>query len=224
MVRTLLHRAEQLVTDPEDRAQEIHHVKDALKANGYSTWAMTIPDSKKKDKQDKNSNTEGGKIPPMALPYIKGTSEKLARIFSTYGVAVYHKPFNSIRSQLVKPKDRTATEKQCGVVYHIKCNDCDNTYVGETARSLGTRMKEHQSRSVNNSAVKEHCHNAGHSFTMENVKILGKESHDIKRKVKEAIQIKRKKPSLNRDGGLELPPVYHHLFSRELPNLARSEA
>ena len=43
---------------------------------------------------------------------------------------------------LVHPKDKNKKEQQCGVVYEIKCEDCKEKYVGETARTLGTRLKE----------------------------------------------------------------------------------
>ena len=37
------------------------------------------------------------------------------------GVASYHKPFNTLRSQLVKLKDKTPLEKWCGLVYKVEC-------------------------------------------------------------------------------------------------------
>ena len=36
-----------------------------------------------------------------SVPYIKGTSERLKRAFTSYEVTLVHKPFNSLRSQLV---------------------------------------------------------------------------------------------------------------------------
>ena len=100
--------------------------------------------------------------------------------------------------------------KKCGVVYHVKCEQCRNDYVGETGRSLETRMKEHVTRA--NSALYEHCENTGHTFDPKNTKVLATEDIHLKRRVKEAIQIKQMRPTLNRDEGLELPAVYGPLL------------
>ena len=42
-----------------------------------------------------------------------------------------------------------------------------------------------------------------------------KESVDIKKKIKEAIHIRRQRPTLNRDGGYDLPAIFDHLLSRD---------
>ena len=120
--------------------------------------------------------------------------------------AVYHKPINTLRHQLTHVKDHTHPLQQCGAIYHVQCNDCPHNYIGETARPLQTRLQEHQSRP--SSAIYEHIHATGHSITPEDTKILTTEPHTTKRKVKEAIHIKMRRPSLNRDSGSDLPSVY----------------
>lgn len=144
------------------------------------------------------------------MPYIRGTSEVLQRTFRKHGANLFHKPYNTIRSQVTRVKDRTDKMKKCGVIYHIKCENCEGDYVGETARQLDTRLKEHMSRT--SSAIFEHCDSKGHKIKPENTKILNTEDNFWKRKVKEAIEIKQRKPSLNRDEGLELPRVYDSLL------------
>ena len=46
----------------------------------------------------------------------------------------------------------------------------------------------------------------------ENTKVLDREDREYPRQVQEAIYIKKKKPSLNRDQGLELPSLYNGLL------------
>ena len=214
VVRSLVQRAETIPSTEEYRKEEMEHVKKALAANGYQSWILKIP-----KKKERNTNTaersSGNRIPSIALPYIKGLSENVQRIFRTYNIPTYHKPFNTLRSALVKPKDTIPKEDQCGLVYHIKCGDCNHTYIGETGRNIGTRFKEHTSRKGTNSAVKEHLEASKHTCSLEEVKILEKEDDWYRRKVKEAIMIKRHQPTLNRDKGLELPPVYTLLLSHD---------
>lgn len=52
-------------------------------------------------------------------------------------------PINTIRSILVHPKDKTPDTNKCGVIYKFSCPECTDIYVGETSRSLGTRVTEH---------------------------------------------------------------------------------
>ena len=117
---------------------------------------------------------------------------------------------------LVKPKDKTPTDKQCGAIYQITCPKCDLQYIGETARSIGQRLKEHVKTDINiKSAIGEHIQLTGHPITIDNVKVLGREAQWHTRKIKEAIEIKTHKPALNRDGGYELPAIYNNFWSRD---------
>ena len=58
-------------------------------------------------------------------------------------------------------KDERKEEPKAGVVYEIKCKDCENTYIGETTRNAGVRAKEHYSHARNGrldqSAVADHA-------------------------------------------------------------------
>ena len=217
MVRTLLHRAETIVTEEEDKQREIEHVKSALRTNGYPEWIFRIPRKKSSAKAKDRSTT--AKKPSAGMPYIRGTSEVLQRTFRKYGANIYHKPYNTVRQQVTRVRDRTDKMKKCGVIYHIKCDSCEGDYVGETARQLNIRLKEprilslkeHMSRS--SSAIYEHCEREGHKIRSENTKVLMSEDNFWKRKVKEAVEIRQRRPSLNRDEGLELPRVYDSLLT-----------
>jgi len=94
------------------------------------------------------------------------------------------------------------------MVYDITCNDCGEHYIGETARTREKRNKQ------TTSAIRERQSQANHEIDWEGVKILDKESVDIKRKIKEAIHIRRQRPTLNRDGCYDLPAIFDQLLSR----------
>ena len=94
VVRTLMHRARTVITEEEDRKQEVDHVTKALKNCGYPDWAIrraTAPTP------EQRRQTPTKTIAPIALPYSKGLSEELRRVFRSYGCSTYVKPGNTLR-------------------------------------------------------------------------------------------------------------------------------
>ena len=59
----------------------------------------------------------------------------------------------------------------------------------------------------------EHLKNTGHSLSFDDMRVLANEPKYNARKIKEAIEIYKGKPTLNRDQGYELPPVLLQLLS-----------
>ena len=108
----------------------------------------------------------------------------------------------------VHPKDKSPDSDKCGVIYKIDCPKCEDDYIGETSRAMNTRLKEHQrTKGQNLTAVGEHTHQHNHKINIDHVQIIGRENNFWKRKIKEAIEIKIRKPTLNRDSGYELEPI-----------------
>ena len=219
VVRTLLHRADHVVTEEEDRTREKEHVKQALSKCGYPRWLLNMetqpntvdntPETEKKESTRKCS---------VALPYVKGLSEELRRVFRDYGCNAFHKPRNTLRQLLCAPKDPAKNEDKTGVVYMINCEGegkdtpCTSTYIGETARSLKARAAEHRRPSSTTSEVSQHLHLNGrpkHHVSLDKIKILDRDDDWLKRGIKESIYIRALKPDLNRDGGRHhLPSVW----------------
>ena len=98
------------------------------------------------------------------------------------------------------------------MVYSSRCGTCEAEYVGETIRPLATRIKEHKDsvmKKNTKSALGEHViNNPGHDIEFEKVKVIDSECRNLQRKVKEAIHIRERNPSLNRQIGYELPWIY----------------
>ena len=177
---------------------------------GCYYWDALIKDSDTKSKGQ------------VVIPYIKGTSEALRRIYAKYGIRTYIKPTQTFRQLLVSPKDKTEKKDVVGPVYLIPCQgqtsrgQCKESYIGESERSVKTRFLEHKRRSSTKSEVSQHIYieSPGHTVDLDKVKILDKDDRWFERGVKEAIYIRAYKPSLNKDGGrYRLPRVYDPLLT-----------
>jgi len=56
-----------------------------------------------------------------------------------------------------------------------------------------------------NSAITEHIQETGHTFDIDNTKILGKEEGKTRRQILEALKIHQRNPALNNNSGREVP-------------------
>ena len=149
------------------------------------------------------------------VPYYKGLSESLKRTCQKYGVQVYFKGGNTIKSLLMAPKEKDSLMKKSGVIYRYKCDrvECDDEYIGESSRSFGERFKEHQKAP---SPIFDHYNTTGHKISIENFDIVGRDDKNLMRTIKEAIYIRVNDPSLNRNIG-----KYHlsHIWDEVLFNI-----
>ena len=57
----------------------------------------------------------------------------------------------------------------------------------------------------------------GHSVDSRKTKVLATESNTFKHRIREAIEIKIRKPSLNRDNGFELARIYDTILAPSRP-------
>ena len=163
VVRMLTHRARSIVSDLGERNEELDHVRTALGYNGYPDWLLAETREEVKEITREKVLTSGAKSEErkkraVVVPYIRGFSEELKRIFGGFGVPTYFKSSNTLRQQLVHPKDPVGKDKVVGPVYKISCEECDATYVGETERSLKARFGEHRRPSSTTSEVSKHIH------------------------------------------------------------------
>ena len=77
-----------------DKVKEIQHVKQALKANNYPDWMLTIP----------NTGSVSRDSEEASLPYIKSTSERLQGACKSHEVTLPHKPFKIPHPHPTPPK------------------------------------------------------------------------------------------------------------------------
>ena len=58
--------------------------------------------------------------------------------------------------------------------------------------------------------------NTGHNIASDKHKVIARQDQYWPRKIHEAIEIKLRKPELNRDAGYHLPPVYNGILAASL--------
>ena len=137
------------------------------------------------------------KICHMVVSYSQGISESFKNICQKYGIQMHFKGGETIKNLLVQPKAKDNITKKSSVIYWFRCDriDCEEGYIGESARTFGERYREHLRAP---SPIHEHQNNTGHTTSVENFRIIGREDHNMARAVKEAMYIRVNNPTLNR--------------------------
>ena len=117
---------------------------------------------------------------------------------------------NSLSIQgLLNHKERLPRDLKSGLVYSFECDACSATYIGQSMRSLRTRVYEHFGKSVRTeqwltrpaqSAIRDHIELCGSSRSIDNFKCIRTFKCNVLRRIYESLEIYDKKPSLNQDG------------------------
>jgi hypothetical protein len=213
VVKTLNHRARNLPSTPTAIAEEEVKITQALKLNGYPR--SIIEYSARPNQTPPVQNTTTPSPTYVTIPYIKNTSEAVRRNLTPLGIKTAFKPVNTLRQLVVHPKDPIPKEDRAEVVYQIPCSDCPQSYIGQTGRTLGQRLKEHQravrDNHVATSALAEHTHKTGHNIDWTGTKILETCRQTSRRCLLESWRIQKEPHALNREIGT-LPSHYKQLF------------
>ena len=136
----------------------------------------------------------------VVIPYTHGLVESFKNTCGEYGIQTYFKGNTTIKQVLLKPKEQDPKDKKCGAIYSFQCNHiaCDEEYIGETARTLGERCKEHLKQP---SHIHAHIQQTGHNTTDTSFSIIGREDQGLARTIKESVYIKVNNPTLNQNIG-----------------------
>jgi len=140
----------------------------------------------------------------VILPYAKSFSERVANVLRGFNIKVAHKPIRTISNILKKPKDKIEKEASRGIVYKVKCKDCDCVYVGQSSRALKTRMKEHAKAIA---TLDKNSLLAKHQIDLENIEIVDRSSVWKQRLILEAWHSVRDRNAINEH--IALPNVYN---------------
>ena len=142
IISTLLHRAKQICSNQQQMEEEQQQIERALVVCKYPNWAINRTKAKmstpRSNRNNSNSNINKG---PITVPYNEGLSESIKNTCEKYGIQVHFKSGKSIKDELVAPKDKDQLTKKSGIIYRYNCDrlECDEEYIGETARTFGER-------------------------------------------------------------------------------------
>ncbi|CAH1239264.1 HTR6 [Branchiostoma lanceolatum] len=132
-----------IITSDTAKTDEHRHLRGALGKCGYQRWTFNkaLKPSDQSKKTPKCTPLTNRNKANITIPYVQGVSEKLRRIFQNFNIATNFKPQSTLRQRLVHPKDRPRKGSKADVIYRLKCEEpnCNNTYIGETSRSLNER-------------------------------------------------------------------------------------
>ena len=192
---------------------------------------------KEKEEEEKQQEDSGTRS-QVVMPYVKQVSETVARVLRKHHVSVAMRPVNTLKRLLVHPKDKQEKEETTECVYKIPCGNCDRTYVGETGRKFGVRLKEHRSEveaksnkaftrsqqaasltERSKSALTDHASQNNHVIDWSEATVVDREPDRVTRWIKEAVHIRKEgKKSMNRDEGCyTLSHVYDTVLATSLP-------
>ena len=220
---TLYHRAKLVCSYPQLVQEEEHHLFQALKRCKYPTWAINRAKIRSQNPNQnttrRNTNQSGqNKINNqnlyMVVPYHQGLSESIKKSCKKFGVQVYFKGGQTIKNLIMAPKDKDPITKKSGVIYRYECDEigCDEEYIGESARTIAERFKEHQNAP---SPIFDYSNISGDKVNIDNFTIVGREDQNLTRAIKEAQFIRVNDPSPNRNiDKYHLPHVWDEVLHK----------
>ena len=194
--------------------EEIQFLIDVFTENGYERKTLEkITRNYLKELQNppgNNNDTSEDISKTVKLPWISIIGPKLRQAFKKKNIKTIFTSTPNLKSLLCRNKTKLLPNSYPGV-YELKCT-CNSTYFGETDKKVLTKTTEHQQDSFkgkwDNSGATEHSLTCHAQFNWIHPKTIARENDYRKRKIREALEIKKAKYNkrinisvLNRDKG-----------------------
>lgn len=106
----------------------------------------------------------------MKLTYYPPITNKLTEVLRSADIEPAFASVNKIKDRLCNNKDRIEKSHKSGI-YQIKCESCDDLYVGQCRRAVYKRWKEHncdvRNMNLENAVALHYDQNKTHKFNAE---------------------------------------------------------
>lgn len=219
VLNTLINRAIH-ISDKESINQEKSTLFKSLERNGYKKSLINKSFQKQRNNIEHKKSQTLGTVEEenrkfVILPFVKGTSEKLGRIFKKHSIKTVFKPPSKIKDFLRPAKDKIPLSTPG--VYEIPCS-CGDVYIGETKRLISTRVKEHirstKNEDIEKSAVALHSHNTKHSIEFDKTRVIAKEPYYYPRIIRESIEIFKNKNNFNKEDSYRISGTWRPVLQK----------
>ena len=141
------------------------------------------------------------------MPYVPGIDKSLRKVFRKAGCKLAFKAPRNLGSILTSAnKPQLPPNKEVGV--YFTPTDCAKGYTGETGKLITSRTKEHEKAIFDcndKDAIAAHicdCQNCDCNKRLDRTQVVAVEPIWYRRKVREALEIRRLKTGPNDDRGL----------------------
>ena len=197
-IYSFVHRLLNIPMSHEDYMTELNTILKIANNNGYNSSVVYRVLHNKQHRQLIKQFYCGESIPLVKqyrkVPFIGPTSIKISNQFKKNDILAAYYNKNNLKNMLVNNKIDKKHIMSCSGVYEIKCNNCNYIYIGKTERNFTIRFKEHMTaynKGKTYSNVAAHMLNFGHSFNIDNVKILHVQPRGSKLDLLEAFEIQK---------------------------------
>ena len=185
--------------------QEIEFLIEMFAQNGYDRTELKNIVAN----YDVNASTSDHDTskPVVRIPWIPVVGPKLRKALRKHGCSVVFSSGRSLKDILCNHKTPLPKNSKPGI-YSLECG-CSSVYVGETKKCVSTRIGEHERDIFKGkwtvSGASEHAKQCQHNFKFDEAATLSTEPNYRRRKVREAVEIRRVRRSnldcTNRDNG-----------------------
>lgn len=183
----MVHRAVNIPMDEETFANEILRIKNIANINGYTEQLideLVIAHQRKKELRnytnlslvrDERSNEEEENIVWASFNHYPPINRIMRNTLKSHNIVMVERSDLKVKHLIGGSKDKIHEHQKSGI-YSIKCNDCNQQYIGQSRRAIEKRFKEHtastQRGEIEKSSIANHMWSNDHNFNISNLKLL----------------------------------------------------
>ena len=188
--------------------EEVEFLIQVFVENGYNE--IVLRDTSRKyleNRSNSRQSTDQTSKKVVKIPWIPILGPKLRSALRKRNIKTVFTSGPSLKDILCKHKSALPPNSYTGV-YSVRCG-CGINYIGESKKRVATRLKEHE-RDIfhgrwSNTGAAGHAAVCTNSFAFEDAKTIAFESNYHRRKIREALEIRRARRTgsslVNRDEG-----------------------